>query len=157
MNDQSAEQPIELKDALDRLAEARLLLGEADAAWDEVQALVNSEYGHIDKKRRELKKAEEEAYAVACEAAKREFQDTGAFVPDDDVTMKASYVAVYDPTAALDWCIDHDRSDLLSLNVKAFEKAVREGHVSPEVAHVDIQFKPYISQKLSHRLLVDEE
>lgn len=139
----------DLSVAVKELAQARDHLAQLKSEWSEMQA--------------ELEKAHAEFLAAmdaACAKANRlETQirdaaylmahENGELRPHPAILTKNIRVPVYDPAKAVAWAISHNIHDMVSLQKRAYEKALLSGLASDMPGQVVDDFQVTIKSDLA--------
>lgn len=142
---------------LNKLAALRKALDDADKAWQSAYGTFMLECGHLDEAKKAAKQAERDQYEKTVAAALTAFKETGDKKPDDDVQVKHFDSVEYDAAAALQWAIGAGLTTLLTLDTKKFETAVKAGVVPTDIAQVVNDWRPTISARLGHRLILIQD
>lgn len=147
----------ELEAATLNLAKTRQELDRHQTVYDERKREIERELDPLKRSRDAAREEESVCYNSVAILARVVHAATGDKQPDPDIQMKAEKTVVYDSFAVVKWAIAHDRTDLLMLDAKAFDKNARAGKL-PEDAPFKLheQWKPYVSASLEHRLPEDE-
>lgn len=147
----------ELEAATIRLAKTRQELDRRETAYDERKREIERELVPLKQSRDAVRDEESVCYNAVAILARVVHAATGDKQPDPDIQMKSEKTVVYDSFEAVKWAIAHDRTDLLRLDDKAFDKNARAGKL-PEDAPFKLheQWKPYVASSLDHRLPEDE-
>lgn len=143
-----------LDELLNHLALTRQQLADAEKDWREIEMAFREETAPMKRAFDAAKDSEREAYQAVVDTAMSDFADTGDKSLNEDVTFRRETVLDYDPAEVLDWAIREGYTDYLTLDTKAFEKAVKAGECDGSAPVTTTQtYKPTIRQKLGHRLL----
>lgn len=141
-----------LKAEIEKLAQQRMSLDRAEDAYSNLKRELDFELKPYLTARNAARDEEQYQYEQVAFYARVAYLATGEKQPDQDVEIRRDVQVRYNPAAALKWAIDAGFLSLLTLDTKAFERAVKDGKVPSEVATLHDNWKPYVSSNLEHRL-----